>query len=172
MSDQDADAAVNGALGALAAGLCRDADIGVEWTDHTWAFDPVRRVILMSRETLASHGAQHCAGIVAHEVGHYFVSRYTLFDATFPSARCLAYALNGIEDARCETWIMRRYPGTAAWLAEVGQHYAHRRLPPGLPSFLHFVLECARERDRSWQPPPAAAACAPSSTRSWRGGTR
>lgn len=140
-------------LGALAAGLCRDAGIGIELTDSHWAFDPVRHVILMSREAMLTHGRDHCAGIVAHEVGHFFVSRYLLFDTPFPSTRCLATLLNAIEDPRCETWMMRRYPGTEAWLAQVGAHYVNRPMPIGLPRILHFVYECARERDRQWQAP-------------------
>ena len=141
-------------LGALAAGLCRDADIGVELTENSWAFDPVRRVILMSRDSMRRRGMDYCAGIVAHEVGHFFVSRYMLFDGHFPSVLCLSSLLNAIEDPRCETWMMQRYPGVVAWLELVGQDFKNRQYASGMPRFLVFALECARERDRDWQPPP------------------
>src|SRR6516162_5278293 len=101
-------------LGGLAAGLCLDAGVRVEARGR-WCYDPVRRVISVGRSDLIDRGADYCAGVLAHEVGHYHVSRYHLVNADFPSRVALSMVLNGIEDPRVNTWIRRRYPGTSAW---------------------------------------------------------
>ena len=41
-------------LSALAAGLCQDAGIRVEVSERTWAWDPMRRVIYVAADDLAS----------------------------------------------------------------------------------------------------------------------
>jgi hypothetical protein len=145
-------------LGALAAGLCQDAAIGLEVAPGGWSWDPIRRVIRVSAEGLETKGPEYCAGIVAHEVGHYYVSRYTSFPTNFPSLRAGRSLLNAIEDPRVDRWICRRYPGADRWQhhAKVDE-YDH---PPNSPSFLIFCLECAVEGDREWVPskqvlPPA-----------------
>jgi hypothetical protein len=137
-------------LASLAAGLCQDAAIGLEVAPGGWFYDPVRRVIRVSAEGLATRGPEYCAGIVAHEVGHHYVSRYTAFPVDFPSRRAAMSLLNAIEDPRVDRWIVRRFPGANAWqqLAKV-QEYPHA---PGSPQFLMFCLECAVEGDREWIP--------------------
>ena len=137
-------------LAALAAGLCQDAEIGLEVAPGGWSWDPVRRVIRVSAEGLASRGPEYCAGIVAHEVGHYYVSRYTSFPTPFPSVRAGRSLLNAIEDPRVDRWIVRRYPGADRWQKHAKvEEYPHE---PGAPSFLVFCLECAVEGDREWVP--------------------
>lgn len=137
-------------LAALAAGLCQDAAIGLEVAPGGWSWDPVRRVIRVSAEGLATRGPEYCAGIVAHEVGHYYVSRYTSFPTPFPSVRAGRSLLNAIEDPRVDRWIVRRYPGADRWQ----QHAKVDEIPhaEGSPSFLVFCLECAVEGDREWIP--------------------
>src|SRR5207244_7517017 len=106
-------------LSALAAGLCQDAGIRVEVSERTWAFDPLRRVILVAEGDLARKGPVYCAAVLAHEVSHFFISRYHLLPLEFPSPQALPHLLNSIEDPRVNTWIRRRYPGTGRWLQEL-----------------------------------------------------
>jgi Cobalamin biosynthesis protein CobT VWA domain len=137
-------------LAALAVGLCQDAAIGLEVAPDGWSFDPVRRVIRVSGHGLRTRGPEYCAGIVAHEVGHYYISRYTSLPTAFPSIRAGRSLLNAIEDPRVDRWIVRRYPGAIAWqeLAKVDE-IAHGPSPTW---FLMFCLECAAEGDRDWRP--------------------
>jgi len=137
-------------LGALAVGLCQDAGIGLEVAPGGWSWDPVRRVIRVSAEGLAVEGAEYCAGIVAHEVGHYHISRYNLFPLSVTSVRAARNLLNAIEDPRVDRWITSRYPGARPWQNQaLVSEIAHQS---GTPSFLMFCLECAAEGDRDWQP--------------------
>ena len=87
-------------LGGLAAGLCLDAGVRVEASEARWCYDPVRRVISVGKPDLLARGADYCAGVLAHEVGHFHVSRYHLFRAEFPSGVALSAVLNGIEPTR------------------------------------------------------------------------
>jgi Cobalamin biosynthesis protein CobT VWA domain len=139
-------------LAALAAGLCQDSGIGMEVSPATWAWDPVRRVILVAADDLEKRGPTYCAGVIAHEVGHYFISRYGLFSLPFASRMALSNLLNAIEDPRVNTWIKRRYPGAKRWLADVGDEDAWGAMNDPLLDFLVFCLECAREELRGWQP--------------------
>jgi len=66
-------------LGALASGLALDAGIRIEVARGEWSWDSARLVLTVAEEELRTRGTEHCAGVVAHEVGHYFISRYTLF---------------------------------------------------------------------------------------------
>src|SRR5262245_19234949 len=139
-------------LSALAAGLCQDAGICVEVSERTWAWDPVRRVIYVAADDLARKGPVYCAAVLAHEVSHYFISRYHLIPLEFPSKPALAHLLNAIEDPRVNTWIKRRYPGTGRWLQKLTENDANVPLTGRMPDFLLFCLECAREELRGWQP--------------------
>jgi len=137
-------------LGALAVGLCQDAGIGLEVAPGGWSWDPVRRVIRVSAEGLAQQGPEYCAGIVAHEVGHYHISRYNLFPLEVASVRAARNLLNAIEDPRVDRWITSRYPGARPWQNQaLVDEIAHEE---GTPAFLMFCLECAAEGDRDWQP--------------------
>jgi hypothetical protein len=139
-------------LGGLAAGLCLDAGVRVEASERRWCYDPVRRVISVAEPDLLARGPDYCAGVLAHEVGHYHVSRYHLIRAEFPSRVGLSAVLNGIEDPRVNTWIRRRYPGTARWYEQLTEHDAMRPCEVVLPSCVRFSLESAREELIDWQP--------------------
>ena len=157
-------------LNALAAGLCHDAHIQVEAASgHEWCYDPVRRVIQVSAKDLGQHGPVYCAGILAHEAGHALISRYSLFTLPEPprvadhgdlTHLALHNLLNAIEDPRVEYWMAQRYPGCRGWFAEVDHATALKPepLPAGLPDFLRFGAECAREWVLNWQAAPEAFA--------------
>lgn len=156
-------------LAALTAGMCHDAFIGVELSPNRWAWDPMRSVILVSQRDLERLSPQACAGIIAHEVGHYFITRAHVYHIDFPSPRALHLLLNGIEDPRVNTWIQRRYPGTEPWLRQAHDSYLDQPSPDSgaadaarvqqvepiaLPAFLQFAFECASEEARGWLPAP------------------
>jgi hypothetical protein len=134
-------------LSALAAGLCQDAGIGVE-LGQGWDWDATRRVLVVAEGDLRVRGADWCAAVLAHEVGHYFVTRHHLFTVPFPLPEALPVLMNGIEDPRANAWIVGRYPGTARWLARLDEEPP----PDPVPAFIVFCRECAREPLRSWHP--------------------
>ncbi len=161
-------------LNALAAGLCLDAGVRVEAEPGPlWAWDPVRQVIRVSADDLQDCGPRYCAGILAHEVGHIFISRYLQLsadpalrpDVREPKLALIARnnLLNAIEDARCETWMAQRYPGCRDWFREVADVELSQpdAQEAAEPDFLRFFLECARERALDWQPAPAKFAVPP-----------
>lgn len=149
-------------LAGLAAGLCLDAGVRLRAGDKGWAWEPQRRTIHVARRDLESRGPTYCAGVLAHEVGHYHVTRYHMFDVEFPSRPVLDMILNGIEDPRVNTWIQVRYPGTVWWfdrLTEVDGRSVHS-LP--IPHTIRFAIEAAREELLGWEPlPPRAPVPAP-----------
>lgn len=153
-------------LSALAAGLCQDAGIGVELGPR-WAWDAARRILVVAESDLRLRGADWCAAVLAHEVGHYFVTRHHLFAVPFPLPDALPVLMNSLEDPRANAWIVGRYPGTVRWLARL-----HEEPPPvPVPAFLAFCRECAREPFRDWQPSgrePALVADALAETRDAR----
>lgn len=141
-----------GRLASLASGLCQDARIGLEVREEPiWAWNPVRRVIVVPASDLATRGHTYCAGILAHEVGHFFITRYPHLAAMEAAGSEVWHVLNAIEDPRVEVWIRKRYPGTAAWLHEVVRDEGDDRETPPLPRFLLFCLECAAEEARGWR---------------------
>jgi hypothetical protein len=122
-------------LSSLAAGLCLDARVRLEAGKGGWCYLPERRVIRVDRRDLEHKGAIYCAGVLAHEVGHFHISRYHLFRVSFPSEQVLAQVLNGIEDPRVNGWIKGRYPGTLPWFNLLGP----------LPAAVADALETTRD---------------------------
>lgn len=110
-------------LARIASGLCRDARISrVELApDDRWSFAPSTRTLRVGASTLATGGIEVCAGILAHEVGHAFLSRYHLLPRRLPGALAGRW-LNAIEDPRVEAWMAARYPGVGAWLDAAAWH--------------------------------------------------
>ncbi len=138
-----------GALAALATGLCHDGNVLLE-LGSGWSWDPSRRVLTVDKKDLRHRGADYCAGIVAHEVGHVLISRYLSFPVDFPSQRAAYAALNGIEDPRVEAWIVGRFPGAKVWL-EAGRGESHLG-GRTLPSFMAFCLASALEGEQGFAP--------------------
>jgi hypothetical protein len=139
-------------LASLAAGLSLDARISVEVQPGGWCWLPEQRTIRVSKIDLEVKGPEYCAGVLAHEVGHCYLSRYHLVDIPFPSRPVLSHILNGIEDPRVNTWIRRRYPGTALWFRRLSEEDAWTPFEGVLPSVLRFGLEAAREELLGWLP--------------------
>jgi hypothetical protein len=158
-------------LSSLAAGLCLDARVRLEAGKAGWCYLPDRRVIRVDGRDLEHKGALYCAGVLAHEVGHFHVSRYHLFHVPFASTQVLAQVLNGIEDPRVNEWVQGRYPGTAPWFRLLGDVDGRTPFLGVLPSVIRFSLEAAREELIGWEPAasigplPAQVAAALDATR-------
>jgi len=147
-------------LRTLVSALCLESDIGLEVAKDRWAWDPVRRVIYIAGDDLERIGVDACAGIVAHEVSHYFITRAFLFPAPFPSVQARHMLVNCIEDPRVNTWIIQRFPGVRPWLTSAHNAHLDPEERPVLPDFISFGLECAAEEGRGWRTaPPHTAAC-------------
>jgi hypothetical protein len=144
-------------LAGLAAGLCLDAGVRLQAGDKGWSWEPERRTIHVSRKDLDGKGPTYCAGVLAHEVGHYHISRYHLFKSDFPSRAALDMMLNGIEDPRVNTWIQYRYPGTFWWFLRLAEVDGSPREFAPLPSMVRYAIEAAREELNGWNPLPEGA---------------
>ena len=121
---------------------------------RTWAWDPLRRVILVSADDLKAKGAIYCAAVLAHEVGHYS-SRAGPVRPFAPGGP--GQPLNAIEDPRVNTWIHRRYPGTGRWLRRLAEADGRTPMPPGLPR-LPRLLPGMRSRGAARLGPAAESA--------------
>ncbi len=138
-------------LAALAAGLCHDAGIRLQVRGDRWYYDPWRRILNVSESSLQGLGEDWCAGRLVNEVGHYWLTRHDLFHIDFPSIQVARSVLDGLEDARVDGWMMKRYPGARAWLGRV---YATQNRPSAkqLPLVLLFAREASCEPGRNWLP--------------------
>lgn len=144
-----------GELRGLAAGLCLDAGILVEASgDQGWHYNHERRAIVVPDGDIQSKGAAYCAGVLAHEVGHFFISRYhdMSHGIEFPSAGILNHLLNATEDPRVNRWIKARYPGTRRWFEALREDF--REPPRDLPDILAFGIESHAEEMLDWKPRP------------------
>lgn len=144
-------------LRLLASGLCHDAAIRVEETDSQWAWSPADRTILVARDDLHRRGIEVCAGIIAHEVGHALISRYSLFDRRLSTSLPVDQLLNAVEDPRVELYMAGRYPGTRAWTAEacrqMGLASAGGADPLSMPLIMQFMLVAAGNHHDLWAVP-------------------
>ncbi len=124
----------------LVAGLGQDAGLRVEvHIREEWSFNPVGRVVHVPASGLAELGIKACAGILAHEIGHYYLSRYHLFRQMEDFAdKAVRLLINAVEDSRTDHWMGLRYPGVVAWRAE-----AIRANLPEAPPPCTFLLFCA-----------------------------
>lgn len=143
-------------LQRLAAGLCNDAAIRVAVHKDTWAWEPRERILFVAHDDLQVLGLEACAGIVAHEVGHAFVTRYHMFESSFassfPCSALMKNTLNSIEDARADAFMCLRYPGVEAWLWAAAR-CARKSEASARPYSIAFLLECARGRRMQWPEP-------------------
>ena len=110
-------------LARIASGLCRDAGVSrvVLGADDRWAWNGATRELQVGRATLEREGVEACAGIIAHEVGHSFLSRYHIALPRHSVAAFQSNWMNAIEDTRVERWMTLRYPGVADWLDATAQ---------------------------------------------------
>nr|AIF08170.1 nicotinate-mononucleotide:5,6-dimethylbenzimidazole phosphoribosyltransferase CobT [uncultured marine group II/III euryarchaeote KM3_27_D07] len=135
--------------------ISQDTEIKAELHPSTWAYDPVRKVILIAEDDLNIHGIDHCIGIIYHEVAHFYITRYLqlMEGIVFPNRKALANLLNAIEDTRIENWIQKRYPGAKIMLkksAQIHQFEAGSLLKFGL--FEQFLLGSVLEWHNEWSP--------------------
>lgn len=154
-----ADGASVNQLRGLAAGLCVDAGILVEEGDGGfWYYDHDRRAIVVPARDIKTKGVHYCAGVLAHEVGHFFISRYHQFTHAFqfPSTKLLNHLLNCLEDPRVNRWIKARYPGARDWYRLMVADFEQPD-QLGIPEFLNFGIECHAEEMHGWQARPTGS---------------
>ena len=143
-------------LQGLASGLCMDAGIRVEAiAGPQWSYNHVTLTIQVPQRDIDGKGVLYCAGVLAHEVGHFFISRYhkILHGIPFPSEKILNHLLNGLEDPRVNQWIKARYPGSRAWFEVLVDDFASLGAP-GVPEVVTFGVECHADEMRNWIPRP------------------
>lgn len=121
-------------LRALAAGLCHDRSVEVELVPDGWAWSPRRRTLSVSRADLAELGPSGCASLVAHEVGHALVSRYSMFTDSGVGTPMFRDVLNALEDPRAEHFVSLRFTGAREWLRQRAavESVAWASEPPGV----------------------------------------
>lgn len=130
-------------LEALASGLCQDAGVGVEIAPGPWGWDAARRVFLVSAEDLRDHGGDFCAGVLARQIGHAWLSRHGMMRLDFPNETAGMMLIDALEAGRADRWMAARYPGIEPWLEEVDE--AAPPIHPVLPDLLAFILACGSE---------------------------
>ena len=150
-------------LAALATGLCHDAGIQLRVHGDQWSYDPWHRTLTVSESSLAMLGEDWCAGRLANEVGHYWLTRHDLFRPEFSSQPIARRLLDALDDPRVNGWMGARYPGSLAWTERVQETLD---TPPRKPTplVMRFVRECGLEAGRGWEltqaplPPPVLEA--------------
>jgi Mg-chelatase subunit ChlD len=148
------------ALHSLAAGLCQDVDLRLE-RGPGWAFSPALRTLYVPDDALERFGVDGCAGVVAHEVGHALLSRYTEFRDVPESDILVRNVLNALEDPRVEEWMGRRYPGARLWLDRL--HATQPDVYHWIPT-IQLMLAFVREgwwHGRGQEAPASALSYAP-----------
>jgi hypothetical protein len=127
------------------------AGLKIKLTQSDWAYSPSEQTILVSQKDLTSHGIEACAGIIYHEVSHYFITRYLMMmqDIDFPTREGLANMLNAIEDTRIENWSMNhRFPGSQQMIARSWE--IHDLNLSKFSRFEQFMLASVLEWQNGW----------------------
>ena len=127
------------------------AGLKIKLTQSDWAYSPSEQTILVSQKDLTSHGIEACAGIIYHEVSHYFITRYLMMmqDIDFPTREGLANMLNAIEDTRIENWSMNhRFPGSQQMIARSWE--IHDINLSKFSRFEQFMLASVLEWQNGW----------------------
>ena len=139
-------------LHGLAAGLCEEAGIQLQIAEE-WSWNPRQGILNIAQSSLIEHGVVYCAGYISHEIGHVFLSRYNLFrrNSELPHA-CESQLLNALEDPRVDKWMGLRYPGAQIWLDKIHKNNLKLPLQADTLDTIAFMIECAREPCRNWQP--------------------
>jgi hypothetical protein len=127
------------------------AGLKIKLTQSDWAYSPAEQTILVSQKDLISHGIEACAGIIYHEISHYFITRYLMMmqDIDFPTREGLANMLNAIEDTRIENWSMNhRFPGSQQMIARSWE--IHDLNLSKFSRFEQFMLASVLEWQNGW----------------------
>jgi hypothetical protein len=121
-------------LRALAAGLCHDCSVEVVLVPDGWSWSRSQRTISVSQRDLAQLGPSGCAALVAHEVGHGLVSRYSMFSDSRIESPVVRRVLNALEDPRVEHFVALRFAGVREWLRQRAalESEAWASEPPGV----------------------------------------
>lgn len=82
-----------------------------------WSLDARSGRIHVDPDDLEGAHPDDVRSLVCHEAAHWAVTRYpSLLPRSVLRTPGVAPLLNALEDCRIETWLGRRFPGTAAWI--------------------------------------------------------
>jgi len=118
-------------LGGLARAVAFDDRLRVVEGDpgRGWSLDSRSGCIRCDPDDLQQAHADDVRSLVCHEAAHWAVTRYpVLVPPSVLAEPGVAPLLNALEDCRIETWLARRFPGTAAWIRRTNE----RLLPVSL----------------------------------------
>ncbi len=118
-------------LGGLARAVAFDDRLRVVEGDagRGWSVDSRSGCIRCDPDDLQHAHADDVRSLVCHEAAHWAVTRYpVLVPPSVLAEPGVAPLLNALEDCRIETWLARRFPGTAAWIRRTNE----RLLPVSL----------------------------------------
>lgn len=137
-------------LQSMVLSATQGAGVKIKLTQSDWAYSPSEHTILVSQKDLTSHGVDYCAGIIYHEVSHFFITRYLMMmqDIDFPTREGLANMLNAIEDTRIENWSMNRFPGSRQMI-EVSWKIHDKNLSK-FSRFEQYMLASVLEWQNGW----------------------
>lgn len=84
-----------------------------------WRINWRTGVITVDPIDFGTRSSDYCRGLILHEAAHAAITRWHLVvpTASFSDAG-IRELLNALEDARIETWLGRRHPGSVAWIHE------------------------------------------------------
>lgn len=139
-------------LEKLAQLMSRELEVHIKPGFDSWSYQPDTFTLTVNVNDLRQNEPDYCAGLIAHEIGHFYISRYAIFESFRRCEPWQASLMNALEDYRSDLWIMDRYPGAARWLRTVYQDSFDEKPNPIMPLAMQFMEQCAREPERHWVP--------------------
>lgn len=125
-------------LQVLTRALCEESGIRLDFVEEGhWSINHITREIYCPVKELLAHGAEFCAGCIAHEIGHDYLSRQFALASACLERVYLHRLLNCLEDPRVEAWMARKFPGVGRWISYFSN--VSRGLEPS-PTWRRFPL--------------------------------
>jgi hypothetical protein len=83
----------------------------------TWSIDLSTWRAQLPTHDLTARDEDHCRGVAVHEAAHAAITRLgDMVPAALLRRPGVHALLNALEDLRIEDWVVRRFPGVAAWI--------------------------------------------------------
>lgn len=84
-----------------------------------WRINWRTGVITVDRIDFGARSRDYCRGLILHEAAHAAITRWhQVVPVAFFDDGGIRELLNVLEDARIETWLGRRHPGSVPWIRE------------------------------------------------------
>jgi Mg-chelatase subunit ChlD len=104
-------------LGGLGRLLSQQPHLRFKLRPGPWSFNWKKGVITANPADLVLQPQDFCRGLIAHEACHARLTR--IWHMVPPELLCdpaVRLLFNAIEDCRIESWLGKRFPGTAPWI--------------------------------------------------------